>query len=244
MADLNVLNTSADLTGKTLVTAEGDRTISGLWTFNRGAGAPPIAVAAGAGAVANFDADKLDGKHASEILLPTGVVLPFAGAAATSGYLICDGTAVSRSTYAALFSVIGTTFGAGDGATTFNLPDFRGRAPIGAGQGVGLTNRTLADQVGAETHQLDIGEMPSHSHPGSTVAISDPGHAHTVVYENWGVTNGGQGPVSKLSGSGVNDATGLGYTGISATATIAAQGGGGSHNNMQPSLAVNFIIKT
>lgn len=61
MADLNVLNTTADLTGKTLVTAEGDRTISGLWTFNRGAGAPPIAVAAGAGAVANFDADLLDG---------------------------------------------------------------------------------------------------------------------------------------------------------------------------------------
>jgi len=103
---------------------------------------------------------------------------------------------------------------------------------------------TVEETGGAKTHALTATEMPSHNHPGSTVAISDPGHAHKVVYENWGVTNGGNGPVSKLSGGGVNDATESGYTGISATAKIAAQGGGAAHNNLQPYVVVFMWKRT
>lgn len=68
-------------------------------------------------------------------ITPTGVVLPFAGSAAPTGWLVCDGSAVSRTTYASLFSTISTSFGAGDGSTTFNLPDMRGRTPVGVGTG-------------------------------------------------------------------------------------------------------------
>lgn len=78
------------------------------------------------------------------------------------GWLLCDGSEVSRTTYAVLFSYIGESFGVGDGSTTFNLPDFRGRSPLGAGQGVGLSNRDVGDSGGEEEHQLNINEMPSH----------------------------------------------------------------------------------
>src|SRR3990167_3176576 len=76
---------------------------------------------------------------------PTGSIFPYGASAAPTNYLLCDGTAVSRTTYAALFTAIGTTFGTGDGSTTFNVPDLRGRAPIGIGTGSGLTARSLND---------------------------------------------------------------------------------------------------
>lgn len=244
MAGLNVKNTSADLTGKTLVTAEGDRVVTGLWTFNRGAGAPPIAVAAGAGAVVNLDADKVDGKDAAELLIPIGVVLPFAGAAAPPGYLLCDGSEVSQATYGDLFAVIGAAFNRGDEAPgNFRLPDLRGRAPIGVGAGAGLTARNLGDQVGAETHQLIVGEIPAHSH-----GVTDPGHNHGVNAPQEGQTGSainelpsqGTGPDFVVwPGAHTATVTGNRTTGIS----IQNQGGGGAHPNMQPSLALNFIIR-
>jgi microcystin-dependent protein len=107
--------------------------------------------------------------------LPTGTVLSFAGSAAPSGYLLCDGAAVSRTTYAALYAVVGTTYGTGDGSTTFNVPDGRSRTVVGAGQGAGLTNRTRGGGTGAawgeESHTLSQAEMPSHTHV-------DTGHDH------------------------------------------------------------------
>jgi len=145
--------------------------------------------------------------------LPAGVMVPFAGAAAPSGWLLCDGAAVSRADYAALFDAIGTTFGAGDGATTFNLPDPRGRAVIGAGQGPSLTNRALGATVGAETHTLTTGEMPSHSHTAPS-------------------------PNTASGGGTAGDRQNQG------TYNTGSAGGGGAHNNMPPSLALNFIIKT
>lgn len=164
----------------------------------------------------------------------TGEIRMWSTGTAPTNWLLCDGTAISRSTYATLFALIGTTFGAGDGSTTFNVPDFRGRAPIGAGTGSGLTARTLAATTGAETHQLSTSEIPSHSH-----GVTDPGHAHTV----------------NISGSGTPDAAAIDQTDTSVTGAITSgssatgisiqnTGGGGSHNNMQPSLVVNFIIKT
>lgn len=101
---------------------------------------------------------------------------------APSGWLMCDGAAKSRSTYASLFGVIGGTWGAGDGSTTFNVPDFRGRAPVGAGAGVGLTARALAAKIGEENHQLSTAELAAHTHGINYAAhghgFSDPGHGH------------------------------------------------------------------
>lgn len=148
--------------------------------------------------------------------VPTGSIVMSGGAATPDGWLPCNGAAVSRTTYAALFAVIGTAFGAGDGSTTFALPDLRGRAPIGAGQGAGLTNRSLGQKLGAETHTLSTAEMPSHLH-----AMGYGGAGSSV----------GTTPVTGNIGAGP------GYD-------TSAVGGGGAHNNMPPVAAVNFIIKT
>ena len=92
-------------------------------------------------------------------LLPTGAVTPFAGSVAPSGFLICDGSAVSRAGQADLFTVIGTTYGAGDGSTTFNIPDLRGKVPIGVSG-----SHALASTGGEETHTLTVDEIPAHTH--------------------------------------------------------------------------------
>ena len=95
-------------------------------------------------------------------LVPIGTILDYAAATAPDGYLVCDGSAVSRTTYAALFAVIGTTWGTGDGSTTFNVPDFRGRTSIGSGTGTGgnATAHALASTGGDEA-------LASHSHQAS-----------------------------------------------------------------------------
>src|SRR3990167_1707849 len=95
---------------------------------------------------------------------PIGTVVCYAGAAAPSVWLLCNGDAVSRTTYASLYSAIGTTFGPGNGTTTFNVPDARGRATVGVGTGAGLTARALAATGGAETHALSEAELASHDH--------------------------------------------------------------------------------
>jgi microcystin-dependent protein len=150
--------------------------------------------------------------------VPTGSVLPYCSSTLPAGWLLCDGAAVSRTTYARLFGVVGTAFGAGDGSTTFNLPDLRGRAPIGAGTGSGLSARTFGGKVGAETHTLSSAEMPSHA------------HAH-VVYAR-----------ADLGAASGGDISGL-HSGVTSTNSWAA-GGSGAHNNMPPSLVLNFIVKT
>lgn len=121
--------------------------------------------------------------------MPTGAVIPFAAAAAPAGWLLCNGAEVSRATYAILFAVIGETYGNGDGSTTFNLPDLRGRAVIGldnlggtpANRVTGAWADSLGGAAGAETHTLTQGEMPAHTHgDGSLAAASDGNHSHTA----------------------------------------------------------------
>src|SRR3954447_6125965 len=102
----------------------------------------------------------------------TGDLKPSAAATPPPGWLVCDGSAVSRSTFATLFGAIGTAYGAGDGSTTFNLPDLRGRVPVGAGTGAGLTARTLGAAGGEENHTLSAAEMPSHNHGGATGSMN------------------------------------------------------------------------
>ncbi len=148
------------------------------------------------------------------------------------GWLKCDGRSLSRATYASLFAVIGTSFGSANGSS-FNLPDCRGRVLGTLGQGSGLTNRALGASVGAETHTLTTGEMPSHSH-----TINDPGHTHSYV-NNVGDQNTDNAFASETAADQVdyNQTTGSASTGI----TVNSAGGGGAHNNMQPTL---FIAHT
>lgn len=132
-----------------------------------------------------IDADTVDGVHASGFLAVgevVGAVVPFAGSVAPSRWLLCDGSAVSRTTYADLFAVVGTTYGAGDGSTTFVLPDLRDRFPVGAG-----TSYARGDTGGEAEHALTTAEMPSHAHSGpshthgdGTLSTNSDSHSHTA----------------------------------------------------------------
>lgn len=153
--------------------------------------------------------------------LPAGTILDFAGSTVPDGYLDCDGSAVSRTTYADLFNAIGTTYGVGDGSTTFNLPDCRGRSSLGAGTGSGLTARSLAATGGTETHTLTSAQIPAHKHPTLTTS----------------------GTFMVVSGAGAFG-FGAGANGPAADATTGDNtGGGGSHPNMHPFIVFKKIIK-
>ena len=168
---------------------------------------------------------------------PVGVISAFAGSTAPIGYLLCDGSAVSRTTYSALYAIIGTTFGTGNGSTTFNLPDLRSKMIVGVGQGSGLTNRTLASTGGIESKTLSISEMPSHNH-----TITDPGHTHSQTTVNDDFNNsGGNPPGFTADGAGSRTWTNISSntTGI----TINSTGGGTAFSVMNPFLALNYIIK-
>lgn len=148
--------------------------------------------------------------------VPPGCTLPFAGVNVPSGFLFCDGSAVSRTDYANLFAALGTAYGAGDGYNTFNLPDLRGRVAMGGGQGTGLSNRSLGQKLGEETHILTVAEMPSHTHTVTTMPS----------WDTYGGYSGG------------------GWFGDPNTLlTTSATGGDSPHNVIQPSLVINYIIK-
>lgn len=281
-------------------------------------------------------------------ILPPGVLVPYGGSSAPSGWLLCDGSAVSRTTYAALFAILSTTYGAGDGSTTFNLPDLRGRAPVGAGTGAtteavdagavtaandtfdvvsntdkwvtgvavqltttgtlpaglslattyyiirasattikfattlanavagtqiditsqgsgvhtvsgSLTARTAGHQFGEETHASTLGETAAHSHTDSghthqiqapdadqagtlrtlqSKGTSSPGDNYSLVADNSGTFYDVYAKDNNWTDDGVK------WAAASAAASIGVAGSGGVHNNMQPSLALNYIVKT
>lgn len=160
---------------------------------------------------------------------PSGSVVEYAGAVTTipSGWLLCDGSAVSRTIYAGLYASLGVVYGAGDGSTTFNLPDMRGRVPVGVGTATGAagaTAHTLGQKSGEETHQLSTAEIPSHQHQLDR-------------------TNGAYGASTASMGYGGNVALSPGASGDLSVYT-SATGGSGAHNNMQPYIGMNFIVKT
>jgi microcystin-dependent protein len=166
--------------------------------------------------------------------LPIGGLMMWPTASAPAGYLLCNGTAVSRTTYAALFAVIGTTFGVGDDSTTFNLPNYNNRVPVGAG---GLY------AVGASGGSKDA-TVVSHTH---TASVTDPGHVHQMTRVLTDAnTDGTFDAVSQFATSDdanyTNRNTESATTGVSVT--VASSGSSGTDANMQPYLAIYYIIKT
>ena len=131
--------------------------------------------------------------------VPIGTIIDFAGPNNPTGYLECNGSAVSRTTYAALFVAIGTTWGSGDGSTTFNLPDLRGRTSIGAGTGTagGATAHSLAGKGGDQ-------RMRNHKHTmdssGSTTTGAGSNHSHGMTHSHWMTLNN----YGSSAGSGIN----------------------------------------
>lgn len=166
----------------------------------------------------------------------SGALMPFAGASAPTGWLLCAGQTLSRTTYAELFAAIGTTYGAGDGSTTFQLPDMRGRVVAGVDSmggtaasritaaGSGIAGGTLGAAGGAQTHTLTTAQMPAHNHgvsdPGHTHGVYDPTHAHSVYdpghsHQYYRVTTGnGQGSDIGTANNHVSTTTGASGTGI------------------------------
>lgn len=165
-------------------------------------------------------------------LIPTGLITPFGGDTVPSGWLLCDGSAVSRTTYAQLFELIGTTYGAGDGETTFNVPNLKGKTLVG--KDTSQTEFNTLNKTGGEiVHKLTISEMPSHNHNNSGRAwLSAP--SGMSVGEEQGGSIGGTGKYYFHS----EDSSHNVYT-----ETMASSGGSGNHNNLQPYTVVNYIIK-
>lgn len=163
-----------------------------------------------------------------ELLIPVGAVLAYGSSNAPKGWLNCDGQAVSREDYADLFSVVGTTYGVGNGSTTFNLPNLLGRTIVGQGSGAGLTSRAMGATGGAETHTLTTGEMPSHSHTSNAVG-------NTVGL----MTANGSSTAIEVDASAVEPNIYAAPVALS----INNAGSGGAHNNMQPFTVLNYIIR-
>jgi microcystin-dependent protein len=154
---------------------------------------------------------------------PTGGLIMWGTGTAPSGWLLCAGAAVSRTTYAALFAVIGTTFGVGDGSTTFNLPNYTNRMPYG----------TTVAATGGSADAVVV----SHTH---TAISTDSGHSHTITTSTGNSTT----PTGPAQCGGVVQATSTATGTANITTTIASAGVSGTNANLPPYLGINFIIKT
>lgn len=205
------------------------------------------------------------------LVVPTGTILDFAGTTPPTGYLLCDGASYAKATYPALWAVLN---GAGWGSTTpnFNVPDLRGRVGVGVGQGSGMTLRQSGQVGGAEWVILDIGQIPSHNHGGTTgnnpslnhnhggatgsMNRNNPhGHNQSYPLPNFNniVVNGGSAfpvnsgtvPGGSIIPTDINHEHAISGSGdLLHNHSIPSQGGGGTHENMPPFAVVTKIIKT
>ena len=180
---------------------------------------------------------------------PTGGLIMWGTGTAPSGWLLCDGTAVNRTTYAALFAVIGTTFGAGDTTTTFNLPNYTNRMPYGTT--VGATGGSADAVVVTHTHTAtSVVSTGTHQHFISNTDTNGGTTGPTLSSSNSLVYKMGGGGISEsyaLGGSGTTPTVGLSSsaaTGDTVTTTNANAGVSGTNANLPPYLGINFIIKT
>jgi microcystin-dependent protein len=199
--------------------------------------------------------------------IPVGIIYPYAGSTAPSKYLLCDGSAVSRTDYSDLYDVIGTTYGAGDGSTTFNIPDLSGKVIVGVS-----STHTLGSTGGEESHTLLETELPSHVHEvpkhghGNDIAVKTPQLSHSITqpaftYNKPGSTtkfltaSGGTAAYTGTSSATATRSTSVAITAHAATACTKSgsisdkaafntntTGSGAAHNNMQPYQVINYII--
>jgi microcystin-dependent protein len=197
---------------------------------------------------------------------PSGLIQAFGGSSAPPGYLLCNGQAVSREIYSSLFSVVGETYGVGDGLLTFNVPDLRGRIPVGL-TGSSAYFSTLGGSGGVTDVTLTTAQLPVHSMTGTTQSagshthlLTDPGHSHTQTTVNDDFNSTGTYPnYTKPSYAQYDSAGSITWTQTinSSTTGITVQsngshthdftsqpiGSGQSHVNVQPYLTINYIIK-
>lgn len=201
-------------------------------------------------------------------LMPVGTILPYAGSAAPTGYLMCDGTASgNRTTHAALFAVISTTYGAGDGSTTFGLPNLRGRVPVGRDVSDAMFD-ALGEVGGEKTHLLTAAESgtPAHTHTDTFAVVAGGAHQHGSSFSgnyfiysdratsgtwvqsassgNWRGFIGDDLSAPLLRASTLTGSAGSHtHTLSGAVAAASAASAASAHNIVQPYQVVNFIIK-
>jgi microcystin-dependent protein len=188
---------------------------------------------------------QIDALNSNTSGVPTGTISPFGGTVIPDGYLLCDGTQYSTTTYADLFNVIGTMYCPGPcaGPMLFAVPDLRGKVP--AGQGGTALSGTIGTTVGAETHTLSSAEMPTHSHTGITDAQGS--HVHLINFPTSVNLNAPPELVYKSTsaqqGAAFNMNTGAAGS-HAHNLLINNAGSSMPHNNIQPSLIIKYIIKT
>lgn len=163
--------------------------------------------------------------------LPIGAMLPYGNTTPPENWLICDGSEVSRTTYAELFNVIGTSYGSGDGTTTFNLPDKRGRVSVGRNSS-DTSFDVLGEKGGAKTVTLTVDQMPKHNHN-----INDEFGQGLVAMRN---ANGAGDGWDVYVG---NSSTNWKYRRVSTITGLSETGGGAAHDNLQPYEVDCWIIK-
>lgn len=158
-------------------------------------------------------------------------ILFFAGNFPPKYWAFCEGQILAISSNTALFSLLGTTYG-GNGTTTFALPDFRGRVPVGVGQGPGLPNISLGQRLGASTVTLLTTQMPAHTHAASAaVAVASTNGSSATPVGNIFTT-----AAASAYGSSANSAA------SAATLTLGGAGGNQAFSVQQPTLGINFVI--
>lgn len=182
-----------------------------------------------------------DVASAIQLSVPIGAILDFAGSTAPNGYLLCYGQAVSRSTYAVLFDLISTTYGSGDGSTTFNLPDLRGRQAIGLDNMGGTPASRVAAATalntasGAEEQTILQANIPLYN-----LTVTDPGHKHNPLSPATNfLGDGGSGAPGGTTTGGKIPTTAIATTGI----TVSSAGSGTALETMDPWLCMNKIIR-
>jgi microcystin-dependent protein len=200
--------------------------------------------------MSNYEATKydFDGANLTGIEgIPTATIVPWSDSSVPSGFLECDGAAVSRTTYADLFAIVGTTYGAGDGSSTFNVPDLQDNVPMGksgtkplASTG-GANTVTPSGNVGGSTANatLSTAQLASHSHTGARQNSKAPSYN-----ANGGANQGmGSGTGASQSG-GINKTTDSAGSGSGHSHNMSATFSGDSASVLQPYLTIIYIIKT